>query len=302
MINLSWIAVDWGTTQLRAWAMGSDDQVIAHASVDKGMGRLTPPEFEPALLELIEPWLEASTHVLVVACGMVGARQGWHEAPYADVEDALQPQMTWVDTKDTRLRVCILPGVRQLEPADVMRGEETQIAGVLALEPEFNGMLCLPGTHTKWAEMQKGALSGFRTYMTGEIFGLLSSASVLSHSVTSSEIDQSAFVESVLAVVEQPASLAASLFSIRSMDLLHGVSTAVGRARLSGTLIGAELATVTRSVELQSETLIIGTDQLAKLYAAGLQALEKPARMLNADDCTLAGLKRAKAGLTLDVC
>ena len=301
MSKLSWIAVDWGTTQLRAWAMDSEDQVIANTSSDRGMGRLTPPEFESALLELVEPWLEASTPVLVVACGMVGARQGWHEAPYADVKDAFDPQITWVDTTDQRLHVCILPGVRQLVPADVMRGEETQITGVLALEPKFNGMLCLPGTHTKWAEVREGTLRGFKTYMTGEIFGLLSSASVLSHSVNGSAMDQTAFIESVLTVAKHPESLAGSLFSIRSMDLLHGASPAVARARLSGSLIGAELASVTSNTALESETLIIGTDQLAKLYAAGLRALDKPARMLNADDCTLAGLKRAKVGLTLDV-
>ena len=164
-----WIAVDWGTSNLRAWAMRGDTPV-ADAGSDRGMGTLEPSAFEGALLEIIEPWLGAG-RMSVVACGMVGARQGWAEAAYATVPcrpvslNVVRPAVA-----DARLDVAILPGLCQTSPADVMRGEETQIAGYLAEVPDFDGVLCMPGTHTKWVQISASEVVSFRTYMTGELF------------------------------------------------------------------------------------------------------------------------------------
>ena len=168
-----WIAVDWGTTHLRAWAIRNGDPV-AEATSDSGMGQLNRTDFEPALLDLIEPWL-GQDRMTIVACGMVGSRQGWAEAPYAKVP--VQPasdRLIRPETRDQRLSVHILPGLRQDDPADVMRGEETQIAGYLAGNPGFDGVVCLPGTHTKWVQVSAGEVVSFRTFMTGELFSLLS--------------------------------------------------------------------------------------------------------------------------------
>ena len=168
-----WIAVDWGTSRLRAWAM-RDGVPVADAASDKGMGVLDRTGFEAALRELIEPWL-GSDVMMVVACGMVGSRQGWAEAAYAAVPCAPSSgRATRANTRDPRLSVHILPGLKQNDPADVMRGEETQIAGHLARAPGFDGVICLPGTHTKWAQISAGEVVSFRTFMTGEMFALLS--------------------------------------------------------------------------------------------------------------------------------
>ena len=152
-----WIAVDWGTSHLRAFAMqGGGDQArrLEERHSDRGMGKLSRGEFEPALLALVEDWLASppAKPMLVVICGMAGARQGWIEAPYRPTPgtptgpDGMQP----VPTSDPRLCAFIVPGLSQMKPADVMRGEETQIAGALALNPGFDGVICLPGTHSKW--------------------------------------------------------------------------------------------------------------------------------------------------------
>ena len=189
-----WIAVDWGTSNLRAWLMGKDG-VIGMVTSDKGMGALERDGFEPELLRLVGDYLPESGTVPVIACGMVGARQGWHEAPYVTtpctapgVGQAVTPEV-----RDPRLKVRILPGVSQASPADVMRGEETQIAGFLAANPEFDGVLCLPGTHTKWVHISAREIVSFRTFMTGEIFALLSGQSVLRHSVAGDGWHQAAF-------------------------------------------------------------------------------------------------------------
>ncbi|WP_374636514.1 2-dehydro-3-deoxygalactonokinase, partial [Paracoccus sp. (in: a-proteobacteria)] len=135
-----WIAVDWGTTRLRVWAMQGPQPTQSRNS-DKGMGGLTRDAFEPALLDLIHDWLPAQGRMPVIACGMVGARTGWIEAAYRatpcpplDPHQAIRPVV-----QDARLDVRILPGLSQAAPADVMRGEETQIAGYLAENPGFEG-------------------------------------------------------------------------------------------------------------------------------------------------------------------
>ena len=158
-----WIAVDWGTSHLRAWAMSDGGQVLGDASSDRGMNSLAPHEFEPALLDSIAPWIDRETHV--VACGMVGSRQGWVEAPYHAVPCAPQPGgFAAPNVQDPRLRVHVIPGLKQERPADVMRGEETQIAGYLRQYPDFDGVICLPGTHGKWARISAGEIVSFRTF------------------------------------------------------------------------------------------------------------------------------------------
>ena len=188
-MDIDWIAVDWGTSNLRAWAMGPSGP-LAEATSDDGMGRLKPDEFEPALLRLIDPWLPPlSTNAPVtpvLACGMVGARQGWREAAYRTVPctpvDAAA--ILHVPTQDQRITFHIAPGLRQDSPADVMRGEETQVAGVLAMQPGFDGVICAPGTHSKWIQVSAGEVVSFQTYMTGELFALLATQSVLRHGMT----------------------------------------------------------------------------------------------------------------------
>ncbi len=183
--DLDWIAVDWGTSTLRAWAISATGAVKAEAASRDGMGALRPGGFEPALLGLIGPWLPPQRAVDVVACGMVGAREGWVEAGYAGVPaPPLAQGLRRAKAADPRLRVFVLGGLSQTRPADVMRGEETQIAGHLALGGTRDGVVVLPGTHTKWVEIKDGAVFHFASFMTGELFALLAERSVLRHAVS----------------------------------------------------------------------------------------------------------------------
>ena len=286
----SWIAVDWGTSNLRAWAMG-EDGVLATASSDKGMGTLTRDGFEPALLALIGDWLAPGKQTPVVACGMVGARQGWAEAPYRAVPcpPVAATGLCAVQTRDPRLNVQIVPGLSQAKPADVMRGEETQIAGVLALDPRFDGVICLPGTHSKWAHVSAGEVVSFQTFMTGEMFALLSAQSVLRHGIAAEGDDPDAFDAAVAEAMARPERLAARLFSLRAEGLVNGLSPITARARLSGLLIGAELAGA-KPYWLGQRVRLIGTAGLVASYARALAAQGVTADLLPAAECTLAGL------------
>ncbi len=287
--RVDWVAVDWGTSNLRATAMSQAGPVASLSSPD-GMGQLAQGAFEPALLRLIAPWL-GDAPMPVVACGMVGARQGWVEAGYRAVPctplDA--GALTPVPVRDARIAVRIAPGLSQSRPADVMRGEETQIAGVLALDPGFDGVVCLPGTHSKWAHVSAGEVVSFQTFLTGEMFDLLSNHSILRHGLSGEGWDDAAFDAALSEGLSHPDRIAARLFALRAEGLLHGLGADAARARLSGLLIGLELAGA-RPYWLGRSVTIVGAETLSVLYARALAAQGLTARRLSAEACTLAGL------------
>lgn len=294
--DLAWIAVDWGSSVLRVWAMDRGGGVLETAGSDEGMTRLTPDAFEPALLRLVGPWL-SDRAVTVIACGMIGARQGWSEAPYRALPCApLGADLHRVTARDPRLRVHVIAGLSQAAPADVMRGEETQIAGFLAQNQGFEGTLCLPGTHAKWVRLRAGRIEAFRSAMTGELFALLATASVLRHSVGPGWVPE-AFAEAVLQAHDRPETLTTALFALRAASLLQGADPAAARSRLSGLLIGAELA-ATADFWRDSPPVLIGAPALSRHYAQALSLLGVPAELTEGADLTLAGLCAAHAALT----
>ena len=290
---VSWIAVDWGTTHLRAYAMSEVNVVLADAQSTDGMAALQAGEFETALIALISEWLPNSGRILVLACGMVGARQGWVEATYRTVPCSLSSglDLTRVTTQDDRLEVRILPGICQTNPADVMRGEETQIAGLLAEQGDGITTVCLPGTHSKWASLNKGYIQSFSTFMTGELFALLSTQSILCHSVTTDDWDEHAFLLAVSESVEQPDMLLSSSFRIRAQSLLGETAEATARARLSGLLIGSELAGA-KDYWSQQSVALIGDTALSALYEKALDALDVETQIYDPKDMTVAGLRQ----------
>jgi len=290
-MSTEWIAADWGTSHLRVWAM-QGETVLDQAQSDCGMARLAGGDFQTALLDLIGGWL-GSGPVDVMACGMVGARQGWVEAPYSAVPSTPVPNLPIrVPNTDSRIRAFVVPGLKQNNPPDVMRGEETQIAGFLATRPNWDGVLCLPGTHTKWVQISAGEVISFRTFMTGELFELLRGQSVLKHSVAEGW-DEDAFADAVADTLSKPEQLAARLFGLRAADLLQGQDAGVARAKLSGLLIGAELA-ATRPYWLGQQLATIGADEVSHIYAKALQQQGAVVETANATQTTLAGLSLAR--------
>lgn len=286
-----WIAVDWGTTSLRVWAMADAQPLAARQSAD-GMGKLSPADFEPALLQLIADWL-GDRPMPVIACGMVGARQGWAEAAYRQVpRTPLGHPLQQVRANDPRLQLQIIPGLSQAGPPDVMRGEETQIAGYLALNPGFDGVICLPGTHAKWAEIHAGRVLRFHTCMTGEIFALLADQSVLRHSLGAGWAD-TAFAAAIQEILPAPENLPKLLFSLRAAALLQDLPGAEARARLSGLMIGAELAAM-RPIWQGRQIALIGAGALAGHYATALGLAGTTAQLTDGTEITLAGLTAAR--------
>ena len=287
-----WIAVDWGTSNLRAWAMSETGIVRAAVRSVDGMGSLDQKSFEAVLLELVAPWL-GERETTVIACGMVGSRQGWFEAPYTKVPTKPSGSVVQVPNTDPRIAVHILPGLSQESPPDVMRGEETQITGFLSEFPDFDGVICLPGTHSKWAHISAGEVISFQTFVTGELFECLTKHSVLRHStVGNAEMNMVEFQNAMSETMSKPEALAARLFRLRSDHLLNGKDTVLLTSRLSGYLLGCELAAA-RPYWLGQEVALIGNEALTNAYASALSHVGVTAKEFAGDDMTLKGLTSA---------
>ncbi len=288
----SFVAVDWGTTSFRLWNLSQDGEVLDRSSGPFGMATLSKDEFGTVLEDAMTK-LFIDKDVPVVICGMAGAAQGWHEAPYVAAPTALTNLGSGaVRVPDIDRDVRILPGIKQMEPGNVMRGEETQLLGLLQARPDFDGVVCLPGTHSKWVRLRSGQIECFATCMTGEIFSLLSSQSVLKHSMGEGGWDADAFIEAVTRLLADPARLADSLFSLRADKLLADLSSDTARARLSGMLIGIELA-ATRAYWEGASVALIGESSLCRNYAMALASLSEGVETLDSESMTLGGLVAA---------
>ncbi|WP_336274420.1 2-dehydro-3-deoxygalactonokinase [Vreelandella indica] len=317
--QLTWIAVDWGSSNLRAWGLDQHDEVIAQANSDKGMLALKANEYEAELLRLVGGWLPASGKTDVMVCGMAGARQGWLEAAYLPVPtrlDQLSQGAVTPTLSGNRLRVYLLPGLSQTRSAsshfDVMRGEETQLAGLIANTPDFSGLACLPGTHAKWATLESGTVTQFTTYLTGELYQLLANQSVLKHSVSSPSAASNdlndptyreAFTSAVRETNEAPELFSSRLFGLRAQDLLDGrlpagdTRGAVLAARLSGLAIGLELAGACRECPTDKPIMLIGNQALSQRYTLALNAIGYQTQHVDGDTAVLAGLRLAHHAL-----
>jgi 2-dehydro-3-deoxygalactonokinase len=294
IVPTEWIAVDWGMTHLRAWTIGADGLVLKAFDSNDGVGTLSPDEFEAAILSLVGDSLDPAVCTTFIACGMVGAQQGWAEASYSAVPGAplVVKKMTRAPTTDPRLTFWIIPGMKQNSPADVMRGEETQIAGFLLSRPDFDGVICLPGTHSKWALVQNGTISRFQTFMTGELFALLAKQSVLRQCVDTDGFSGAEFRAAVEKSYQAPVGLTSTLFSLRGEALLHGVEPEIVRARLSRMLVGNELAAARHYCQ-SGEIVIIGAAANANLYAMALKVIGLHANIADVEEMTIAGLYSA---------
>ena len=293
-IKAKWIAADWGTTHIRAWAIGEEDNVLAFRESNEGMKDLQQNQFEPVLLKLIESWLDDTKVTTVIACGMVGSKQGWVETPYLKTPCVPidNQQLAIATTKDNRIKVNFVPGVMQNNLADIMRGEETQIAGFINKNPDFNGVVCLPGTHTKWVNVKEGQITSFKTFMTGELFGVISNHTLIRHSISIKGWNQAGFEAGIHEGFNNPGSIASDLFSLRAESIVNDLDRDQARSTLSGLLLGVELNGAQSYWENNNVT-IIGSQLLSNNYHQGLKILGGKSQLFSLETATLSGLSFA---------
>ena len=279
-----YIAVDWGTTNRRAYAVNGDGAV--EETVEDGLGimSLAPEGFDEAVAALGR---RLGDRPMLLA-GMIGSNRGWREAPYVRCPAGaaeIAAGIRWIEPG----RLGIVPGVAWSGggEADVMRGEEVQAIGAIARLPE-GALICHPGTHSKWIVMRGGQIARFRTVMTGETFGLLKSHSILAPQLQVEAAPDDAFARGVAEALAGAEPLAA-LFGIRARHLLGG-GEADGASYASGLLIGADLR-AGLGLHEHGPIGLVGRSELRALYAAALAGAGRERVEVDGAEAFLAGIR-----------
>jgi 2-dehydro-3-deoxygalactonokinase len=291
------IALDWGTSSLRAYLLGADACVLEQRHLPRGLMQLPnagdgapgAASFEAAFADACGDWLRDTPQVPVIAAGMVGSAQGWCEAPYVDVPASVDRPggaLTVVRTASGQA-VHIVPGLRQrgMLP-NVMRGEETQVIGALhacatTLEPRPERWLIgLPGTHSKWVSVHRQTVERFHTFMTGEVYAALRQHTILGRTMQhDAQNDDAAFVRGVRITRGESAAagMLSTIFSCRTLGLTGALSPRAQADYLSGLLIGHELAgleaaepTFARDAGPAARIVLVGDSALCRRYRVAL--------------------------------
>ena len=275
-----------------------NNNVIDQVSTQEGMKFIDQNEFEKILIKNIDAWNNKFDIKVIIASGMVGAKQGWIEVPYinspCDIRNVNFKTFKILDDAN----IHILSGVSQFNPSDVMRGEETQIAGFLLNNVDFNGSICLPGTHSKWVNMNSYNIQGFTTFLTGELYEIIKKYSILNHSLNTTELDDEIVKSSAKLIIENPSFISNKLFEIRADNLLKNSNQTSNNSKLVGYLLGIELSG-SRTYWEDKDLVIIGSSNLNKYYELILNGRSNSIRLFNSSDMALNGLSFYKKSLNL---
>jgi 2-dehydro-3-deoxygalactonokinase len=264
------IGVDWGTSSFRAFRLDAAGRVLDRVATRQGIMQVPPGGFPSVLREAVAPWLAAGEDRILLS-GMVGSRQGWQEAAYlpcpagpGDIAAHL------ADIAFDGAQVRLVPGLSAADAdgvPEVMRGEETQLIGLLE-RIGAAGVVCLPGTHSKWVTIAGGRIAGFTTHMTGEVFAVLRGHTILGRMMQDGAADEAAFAAG-LARARDGGGLLHHLFGVRTLGLSGRLADTAAPSYLSGLLLGHEVAA---ALPPGAEVLLVGDAALCRSYAAAILA------------------------------
>jgi 2-dehydro-3-deoxygalactonokinase len=276
------IAIDWGTSSFRAYRLDGGGALLEKRSAALGILNVEGGRFAQALEGQVQDWIEAGERTIVMS-GMIGSRQGWLEVPYVACPaglDQIAAGMQGVEWLGRRGFVA--PGLSSRDAEgvpDVMRGEETQILGVLESLPASGAWLCLPGTHSKWAEVKDGCIQRFATHMTGEVFAVLREHSILGRMMVAGASDP-AWFDAGVRRAQQAGGLLHHLFGVRARGLFGEVPETAAASYLSGILIGHELASAPGG---DGPVYLLGSSELAAWYQRALKQVGRACIALDPD-------------------
>jgi 2-dehydro-3-deoxygalactonokinase len=268
------IAVDWGTSNFRAFRIDAEGAVVARCSSPQGILRVGPGNFEEALRAEVGAWLqEGENHVLL--CGMIGSRQGWVEAEYLRCPVGIEElAVSVVKVPFFGAEVLLVPGVMgpvmgkdAAKAPELMRGEETAAMGIL--EDAGAGLVCFPGTHSKWIQLSDRRIVSFTTSMTGEVYSALCKCTILERTMThGAATNEAAFRDGVSRSADS-GGLLHHLFGVRTLVLTGQLKEEASASYLSGLLIGHE---VRAAMPAGARVVLAGAAQLCGLYAQAIEA------------------------------
>jgi len=281
----SFIIVDWGTTNFRASLLDENNQTIDSLSSNDGMMRFEKNEFYPFLMTQLNPWLSKNKTLKVFMSGMVGSLNGWLETKYLHCDVNLDElSQNLVQIPNIKENIYIVPGVKTLKNGlvDLMRGEEIQIFGALDHLKVKDAVVILPGTHSKWAQVQNEHIVDFKTNMTGEVFNSLSTNTILAKSIASKEINNNAFQKG-LELSSTKGGLLNQVFQARAQAKDIGKDKVY--SFLSGILIGHEVKEMS-SLFATNKVIIVGNSTLNSLYEEALKIYEIDSEIVDAQIAT----------------
>ncbi|MFC9790612.1 2-dehydro-3-deoxygalactonokinase [Rhodococcus sp. NPDC127528] len=282
------VALDWGTTSLRAWLLGDDGRILDSRRHDDGLLSTTARDeasrtahFAATFDRVCGDWLRAHPGLPAIACGMVGSAQGWHEAGYLTVPTDLRAIADALSTvRHDRGVLHLVPGLRMPSepggrvPGDVLRGEETQLLGVLP-DGDAHHTVVLPGTHTKWVQVEDRKVTSFATAMSGELYGLVLEHGILGRTAAPAVRDDAAFARGLATGASVPSrGLTAELFGARALVLDGLLAPSALPDYVSGVIIADEVAHLLPHRGEHERILLCGTADLCRRYATALAARE----------------------------
>ena len=294
MSEPAFIAGDWGTSRLRLYLCDASGHVLARG---EGEGAAVPGH-AARFAAAVAAWDQAHGKPPALLGGMVGSTVGWKEVPYLNCParpEALAAAALRFEHEDRA--IAIVPGlkcVNRTGAPDVMRGEEVQVFGALALLglADADATVVLPGTHSKWVEVRGGRVQRFRTCMSGELYALLREHSILGRGVPAPAQahdpdfwNREAFMHG-LQQAQRSNSLLASAFSARSRVLMQQLEATAVPDYLSGLVIGEELRVAhdwMPSDPAQRPLVVVGAAALTERYALALQADGQTVRCVGAE-------------------
>ncbi len=295
-MSVALIALDWGTSSLRAYLLDTSGGISERRSGGPGIMKVENGAFEAALDAFCGDWLAAHPQAQLIASGMIGSKQGWREAPYcpcpARVAD-IAAHMIRIPLANGR-QFAIVPGVSTTDAAsgvpDVMRGEETQIIG--ALPDRGRQVALLPGSHSKWAWIEDGAIVSFASFMTGEVYAALIGHTILGRLMKpDAQADTAAFERGVAYGLQAPGALLSRLFSARTLGLNGTLADSALPSYLSGLLIGSEIGGARQMHPSAAPPILLGAGELTALYARALRLAGIEAR-IGPEECAASGMAR----------
>ena len=268
------IGIDWGTSSFRAFRFAPDGTVAER--VETAQGIMHTQDFPNVLRDAIRHWTGP-----VLMSGMIGSRQGWVEAAYLPCPTDAEGLAAALVRVPGEAEIWIVPGLTCLDTGgmpEVMRGEETQIVGAAA-----EGLVCLPGSHAKWARVRNGMVMGFETYLSGEAFAALRGGTILGRMMEEAPHDAQAFAEGVARSGDQ-GHLLHHLFGVRALGLFGRLAGSGAASYLSGLLIGHEVRSAMQPGELVT---LLGAPALCSHYETAITALGGQAVIGPADAAAL---------------
>jgi len=297
------IGINWGSSNFRAYRIDPAGREVDEFAKPAGVAALGREGMVEVMRELRQRWPVPAAQVY--ASGMVGSNIGWREAPYVKAPARLEElKRGLVPVEIGETAVSIVPGVscrRAFDDGpDVMRGEEMELFGFAAANPEWNGLIALPGTHTKWARFSAGRIVDFFTSMSGEIFDRLTAAGLLASIVDGPASDGPAFQEGVATGRKRQLGLATTLFGARARVMQARLSRTDAASYLRGLLIGAEIAdALAIHPGLQRAPVpLVGSGPLCRLYASALEGAGITGIAIESGEACVSGFAKLHAAAT----